>query len=113
MYLGTVSEIGPTRDIYERPVHPYTKALIAAAPGLRRDATTSTLEGELPSPLAPPSGCPFRTRCPKAQDICAEEMPTMQPYGDGHAAACHFPLRLPDPVISTRAALGAPEQVTL
>ncbi|MEN3268282.1 ABC transporter ATP-binding protein [Pseudonocardia sp.] len=97
MYLGTVSELGPTTEIYRRPAHPYTKALIAAAPGLRRaeDAVGRHLEGELPSPMSPPSGCPFRTRCPRAQALCAEEMPPMRRFGDDHAAACHFPLRTP------------------
>ncbi|MWA01604.1 ATP-binding cassette domain-containing protein [Actinomadura sp. LD22] len=95
MYLGTLSEIGPAGELYQRPVHPYTDALISAAPGLRRagDRAQGHLEGELPSPLAPPSGCPFRTRCPKAQALCAEQMPELQDFGGGHLAACHFPLR--------------------
>lgn len=96
MYLGRIAEIGPSEDIYRHPTHPYTAALLASVPevdlatvGTKR---TGTLRGELPSPINPPSGCRFRTRCPFAQDICAEETPQLRPTLPGQQAACHFPL---------------------
>jgi oligopeptide/dipeptide ABC transporter ATP-binding protein len=96
MYLGTLSELGPTDAVYTAPAHPYTEALIAAAPGLGGSGSKRRhLGGELPSPIDPPSGCPFRTRCPRAQDVCAREMPELRSFGAGHTAACHFPLRAP------------------
>ena len=95
MYLGTLSELGPTDAVYTAPAHPYTEALIAAAPGLGTGGKRRHLGGELPSPIDPPSGCPFRTRCPKAQGLCAREMPEQRSFGPGHTAACHFPLREP------------------
>jgi peptide/nickel transport system ATP-binding protein len=95
MYLGKLCEIAQPDELYEHPVHPYTAALLAAIPepdpGVRpseRDALT----GEIPSPVAPPSGCRFRTRCPKAQQKCAEEEPVIREIRPGHFAACHFPL---------------------
>jgi oligopeptide/dipeptide ABC transporter ATP-binding protein len=96
MYLGKLVEIGPSEEIYERPAHPYTKGLIDAIPvpnpKLARLKKTGALRGELPSALLPPSGCRFRTRCPRAEEICASEEPALQSFGDGHVAACHFPL---------------------
>lgn len=94
MFLGRVCELGPTRELFTAPRHPYTKFLLAAVP--RPDPTCRSrgedlLAGELPSPVAPPSGCPFRTRCPYAQEICAQQIPPLQGEGD-HQAACHFPL---------------------
>ena len=94
MFLGRVCEIGPTKALFTAPRHPYTKFLLAAVP--RPDPTCRSrgedlLAGELPSPVAPPSGCPFRTRCPYAQEICAQQVPPLQGEGD-HQAACHFPL---------------------
>lgn len=94
MFLGRVCELGPTRELFTAPRHPYTKFLLAAVP--RPDPTCRSrgedlLAGELPSPVAPPSGCPFRTRCPYAQEICAQQVPPLQGEGD-HQAACHFPL---------------------
>jgi oligopeptide/dipeptide ABC transporter ATP-binding protein len=101
MYLGKLCEIGPVRDIYAEPLHPYTLALLTSIPSpdpsaSRRD-TASVISGELPSPLDPPSGCRFRTRCPRAQERCAAEEPQMRPLGDGHLVACHFPLSGPQP----------------
>jgi peptide/nickel transport system ATP-binding protein/oligopeptide transport system ATP-binding protein len=94
MYLGKVVEIGDRREIYERPTHPYTQALLSAAPieepGQRGRRKRILLEGDVPSPANPPSGCVFRTRCWKAQAICAEEVPPLVDRGHGHPSACHF-----------------------
>ena len=91
-YLGRAMEHGPAGDLVRGPRHPYTRALIAAAPvpdpAVERRRRGEPLEGELPSPLAPPSGCVFRTRCPIARGSCADELPVMRRYGDGHFAAC-------------------------
>jgi oligopeptide/dipeptide ABC transporter ATP-binding protein len=94
MYLGKIVEVGPSAEIYKNPVHPYTRGLLDAVPGEEKSGKT-VISGELPSPMDPPSGCRFRTRCPKAQEICATEEPAMLEYGKNHRAACHFPLRQP------------------
>ncbi len=96
MYLGKLVEIGPAGAVYGRPRHPYTRGLIdtipVADPWARRTGDDG-VRGELPSAIRPPSGCRFRTRCPLAQDICAEQEPPLRSFGtDGHQAACHFPL---------------------
>jgi oligopeptide/dipeptide ABC transporter ATP-binding protein len=101
MYLGKLVEVGPAPDVYFRPVHPYTKGLIdtvpVADPSLERAKENQGVQGELPSAVAPPSGCRFRTRCPFAQELCAAEEPPLRPFtAFGHMAACHFPLREPD-----------------
>jgi peptide/nickel transport system ATP-binding protein len=100
MYLGRLVELGPASEIYAKPAHPYTAALLEAIPvpnpALARAKRGSVaVRGELPSPANPPSGCRFRTRCPRAQQRCAAEVPPMTAFGEGHLAACHFPLRQP------------------
>jgi len=105
MYLGKLVEVGPADDVYYNPVHPYTKGLIDAIPlaDPREERATRQkgVAGELPSNIHPPSGCRFRTRCPFAQDLCAEEEPPLRPFATGHLAACHFPLREPDPAVAS------------
>ncbi len=93
LHLGQLCEIGPSEALYRSPLHPYTVALLASIPGLepgwgRRSAT---VRGEPPSPIHPPSGCRFRTRCPRAADICAEQRPAVRELAPGHGVACHFP----------------------
>jgi peptide/nickel transport system ATP-binding protein len=97
MYLGKLVEMGSGQDIYERAAHPYTAGLIATIPvpdpTLERAKTGAAIRGELPSPVNPPSGCRFRTRCQFAQERCAAEEPKLRSFGPGHVAACHFPLQ--------------------
>jgi oligopeptide/dipeptide ABC transporter ATP-binding protein len=99
MYLGKLVELGSGDDIYRRPAHPYTDALIKTIPvpdpSVERRKDDAGIRGELPSPVHPPSGCRFRTRCPRARELCAEEEPKLRPFGPGHFAACHFPLEEP------------------
>jgi peptide/nickel transport system ATP-binding protein len=97
MYLGKMVELGSGQDIYERPAHPYTAGLIATIPAPKPSAERAkrevAIKGELPSPVNPPSGCRFRTRCKYAQEICSVEEPQLRSFGPGHVAACHFPLQ--------------------
>jgi oligopeptide/dipeptide ABC transporter ATP-binding protein len=99
MYLGKLVELAPSDVIYEQPAHPYSLGLINAIPEpdpkRERAKDIRPVVGELPSALNPPSGCRFRTRCPRAQEICAEEEPPLRSFGPRHLAACHFPLLSP------------------
>jgi peptide/nickel transport system ATP-binding protein len=100
MYLGKLVELGPAQEVYEHPAHHYTRGLLDAVPvaevgHLKRTTGKTAVRGELPSAVDPPSGCRFRTRCPKAQDLCAEIEPPLSDFGNGHVAACHFPLETP------------------
>ena len=94
MYLGTLVEVGGRDQIWRNPQHPYTKALLAAAPvanpKLARTRQRTVLQGELPSPIDPPAGCPFHSRCPIAQERCKAERPALRPVSGGALAACHF-----------------------
>jgi peptide/nickel transport system ATP-binding protein len=100
MYLGKMVELGSGEDIYQRAAHPYTAGLLATIPvpdpTTERAKSGAAIKGELPSPVNPPSGCRFRTRCPLAQERCAAEEPPLRSFGPGHLAACHFPLQTPD-----------------
>jgi peptide/nickel transport system ATP-binding protein len=99
MYLGKLVEIGSGEDIYQRAAHPYTAGLIATIPvpkpSAERAKKGAAIKGELPSPVNPPSGCRFRTRCQFAQERCSAEEPALRSFGPGHMAACHFPLQTP------------------
>ena len=96
MYLGKLVEIGPAESLYRRPLHPYTVALLASIPSpdptVPHVPVADTIKGEPPSPIDPPSGCRFRTRCPRAQDVCAAQEPPLRELADGHYGACHFPV---------------------
>src|SRR5262245_22818082 len=100
MYLGKLMEVGPAEELYMGAAHPYTQALLSAIPEpdpvIERDREHLTLVGDIPSPIDPPSGCRFRTRCPKAQPRCASEEPELIDRGFGHPIACHYPEKLPE-----------------
>ena len=92
MYLGSMVEFGSKKDIFENPLHPYTKALFSAIPTPDPDEKMNriVLKGDIPSPANPPSGCRFHTRCPYATEKCSTDVPVYKEYGDGHFAACHL-----------------------
>jgi peptide/nickel transport system ATP-binding protein len=119
MYLGRLVELGPAQHIYDKPAHPYTAGLLEAIPVPNPEIARSkqravAVRGELPSPVNPPSGCRFRTRCPRAQDVCAEVVPPLRRFGDQHLAACHFPMQPPLPDAPEAAPLpDAPEAAPL
>ena len=108
MYLGKIVEIGDAESVFRAPAHPYTQGLLDAVPVPEpteaRSRRGRQVTGELPSPVNPPSGCRFRTRCPRAQDVCANQEPTFHDFGTTHQAACHFPLRTPVTLVGARSA---------
>ena len=111
MYLGKICEVAAPDDLYTKPAHPYTAALLRSIPVPDPSVHVSDselLQGDLPSPLSPPSGCRFRTRCPRAQERCAEQEPRVRQVGDAHYVACHFPLLGGEaPPVETPAAVTA------
>ncbi len=115
MYLGKLCELAPPDVLYDRPAHPYTEALLASIP--EPDPTVGAhempkrLEGDLPSPIDPPSGCRFRTRCPYAQSRCAEEEPQIRELTPGQFVACHFPVAAPSRADAGPAASADPMPV--
>lgn len=94
LYLGHLVELAESTELYGNPLHPYTQMLLSAIPVADPDRSEKrkrmVLKGEIPSPICPPSGCPFRTRCPRARKICGESFPEMKERGGGHYVACHF-----------------------
>ena len=100
MYLGKVMELSPAKELYTKPIHPYTHALLAAIPipdpVENRARQRTVVGGEPPNPINPPSGCRFHTRCPRATDVCSEVEPPLAEYPGGHLAACHHPLSVSD-----------------
>jgi len=113
MYLGKLVEVGPAHKLYQEPAHHYTQGLLDAVPipdpieANKRKGLQIT--GELPSSVKPPSGCRFRTRCPRGinEELCASEEPPFQDFADGHRAACHFPLRTPVTLSASQSGAGA------
>ena len=94
MYLGNLVEYADVDELYDNMLHPYTKSLLSAAPIAdpikARNSNRIILSGDVPSPINPPSGCPFRTRCSYAKDICANDKPILKSYNSNHMVACHM-----------------------
>lgn len=94
MYLGKLVELCDAGEIYKNPLHPYTQGLLASipipSPKIARKKTVSSIEGDIPSPISPPSGCRFHTRCKYVKDVCREQVPEMKDVGGGHCVACHL-----------------------
>ncbi|WP_395108066.1 ABC transporter ATP-binding protein [Actinomadura sp. SCN-SB] len=110
MYLGKVCEFGEPEAVYENPAHPYTRVLLDSVPSADSPDGFAgpALEGDVPSPLSPPSGCRFRTRCPRARDLCAEREPQIRQVESGQYVACHFPLETPVQETSSGTSVDAP-----
>jgi len=104
MYLGKLVELSPAEELYQRPIMPYTEALLSAVPipdpDLSKQRERIVLEGDVPSPINPPSGCRFHPRCRYMTDICREVEPPLTDYGNGHLAACHHPLNVDKEVLA-------------
>ena len=98
MYLGKLMELSPAEELYTKPIHPYTSALLSAIPipdpEENRGRERIVVSGEPPNPINPPSGCVFHTRCPRATEICSEVEPPLARYANGHLAACHHPMNV-------------------
>ena len=94
MYLGKIMELADSKELYSNPLHPYTKALLSAVPipdpVLEQQRERIVLRGEIPSPIRPPRGCRFNTRCPVAESVCFEKEPEFRPVAAGHQVACHL-----------------------
>jgi oligopeptide/dipeptide ABC transporter ATP-binding protein len=105
MYLGKLMEVSPSEELYTKPIHPYTAALLEAIPipdpRKNRERTRSVVSGEPPNPIDPPSGCVFHPRCPRATDVCRTVQPPLTRYANGHLAACHHPLSVSPEELST------------
>jgi len=104
MYLGQLVELSPAEELYTRPIMPYTEALLSAVPipdpDLAQKRERIVLEGDVPSPIDPPPGCPFHPRCRYATEICSQVQPPLTDYGNGHLAACHHPLNVDEATLS-------------
>jgi oligopeptide/dipeptide ABC transporter ATP-binding protein len=104
MYLGKLMEVSPAKELYTKPIHPYTEALLGAIPipdpHENRERERLVIGGEPPNPISPPSGCRFHTRCPRATAVCATVEPPLTEYAGGHVAACHHPLNVSEEEIS-------------
>jgi oligopeptide/dipeptide ABC transporter ATP-binding protein len=105
MYLGKLMEVSPAKELYSKPIHPYTEALLSALPipdpRENRERQRQVIGGEPPNPINPPPGCRFHTRCPRATEICSQVEPPLAEYAGGHLAACHHPLNVSEGEIAT------------